>query len=261
MQHRGDDQSEEHQNNNAQWSFFSCIGDACKGLQMTFGALAGTLPLGKPETEMTNPPPMISHSHLTGIPAEKLPYVLRLNCLAIGDSGVGKSSIVQSWCEGAIPQNHHTTIGVEFASKIIRLADKGTKLKLHIWDTSGHESFRSLTRSYYTNAALVFVVFDVCNRASFEGLHNWLSRARELLPPEACAIIVGNKSDEALKRKVTSSEAQARAEALECPYFEVSAKTQRGVREVFAFGANHIWTEVQERRLDPDAAKGIKVLR
>lgn len=185
---------------------------------------------GKKETEKTNEKDKYM--------CIERPYAFRLNCVLIGESGVGKSSIAKRFSGGSFSNSETCTIGIEFHSRAVAL--KGGRVKLNIWDTSGHESFASLTRSYYRSAILVMLVFDLTNRKTFSNLDKWIERARKLAPDEVRIVLVGNKSDNAMARAVTSKEALDFARKNEISYIETSAKTGRGVKNAFHLGCTSI---------------------
>lgn len=89
------------------------------------------------------------------------------------------------------------TIGVEFASRIVKLGTgpRRTRIKLQLWDTAGTERFRSVSRSYYRGAAGAILVYDVSSRASFNALPTFLMDARALASPDLTVLLAGNKSD------------------------------------------------------------------
>jgi len=192
----------------------------------------------------------------------KRPYAYyRLNCLLVGESGVGKTSIVSRYKDNRFFTTHCSTVGVEFATQVVRSCNaEDTTTKLHIWDTSGHESFRSLTSSYYTNAAIILIVFDLANRDTYESLRSWISKTKELAPAGALIFLIGNKIDDVLSRQVFSQEAASFAKDNNVPYFETSAKTGEGVEKMFTSSANEIRRLITENIVDVKRARGIKVL-
>jgi GTPase SAR1 family protein len=89
------------------------------------------------------------------------------------------------------------TIGVEFASKIVRVGTgaRRKRVKLQLWDTAGTERFRSVSRSYYRGAAGAILIYDVSSRAAFNGLSTFLNDAKALASPHLITILAGNKAD------------------------------------------------------------------
>lgn len=83
----------------------------------------------------------------------------------VGDSGVGKSNIISKFTKNQFNLESKTTIGVEFASKIIVVDDKSVKVQ--IWDTAGQERYRSMASAYYRGAVGALMVYDITRASSF----------------------------------------------------------------------------------------------
>lgn len=132
-------------------------------------------------------------------------FDLLFKFIIIGDAAVGKSCLLHRFVDEEFKSDTTHTIGVEFGSKIIELAE--TTVKLQVWDTAGQERFRSVTRSYYRGAAGAILVFDVKNRDSYNHVSAWLSDARSLASPNISIVLVGNKVDMADQREVSFMEA------------------------------------------------------
>ncbi|KAH8055209.1 GTPase [Aureococcus anophagefferens] len=98
--------------------------------------------------------------------------------IIIGDTEVGKSSIMLMFTEQHFQQAHDMTIGVEFDSRSVQLSD-GNQANLEIWDTAGQESYLSITRSYYRGTDCCLLVYDVTRRESFDHLPRWLNEAKQ----------------------------------------------------------------------------------
>merc|ERR1712227_374715 len=142
--------------------------------------------------------------------------------LIIGDSGVGKSSILLRFADNMFSGSYITTIGVDF--KIRTISVDGEKVKLQIWDTAGQERFRTITSTYYRGTHGVIVVYDVTNAESFVNVKRWLHEI-----DQNCEIVnkvlVGNKNDCAAENKVVETEDARRfAEQMGITVFETSAK-------------------------------------
>ena len=114
--------------------------------------------------------------------------------IIIGDSGVGKSCLLLQFLENSFKPNHEATIGVEFGTKVITV-NGNMNVKLQVWDTAGQDAFKSITRSYYRNAAGALVVYDITSRASFINVQKWLEEAKANGNREMVLALVGNKSD------------------------------------------------------------------
>ena len=124
-----------------------------------------------------------------------------------------------------------TTVGVEFASKIVNIENKN--IMLQIWDTAGSEQYRSVTTGYYKGALGAFLVFDISNRDSFYGLNKWLTDLRNTIGDDSPILLVGNKSDLEEFREVTIEQAVDFAEKNYLAYIETSALEDSNIEEAF----------------------------
>ncbi|KAI0870301.1 P-loop containing nucleoside triphosphate hydrolase protein [Hypoxylon argillaceum] len=117
--------------------------------------------------------------------------------ILLGPSGTGKSCLLHRFVKSEWRVLSSQTIGVEFASKIIKVGTgaRRKRIKLQLWDTAGTERFRSVSRSYYRGAAGAILVYDVTSHNSFQGLQPFLNDARALASPNLTLLLVGNKLD------------------------------------------------------------------
>ncbi|OIT21794.1 PREDICTED: ras-related protein RABC2a-like [Nicotiana attenuata] len=159
-------------------------------------------------------------------------YDLSFKILLIGDSGVGKSSLLVSFISNAV-DDLAPTIGVDF--KIKTLTVGGKRLKLTIWDTAGQERFRTLTSSYYRGAQGIILVYDVTRRETFTNLSDVWAKEVELYSnnQDCVKMLVGNKVDKESERAVTREEGIALAKELGSLFLECSAKTRENVQHCF----------------------------
>ncbi|KAK1267569.1 Ras-related protein RABC2a [Acorus gramineus] len=185
-------------------------------------------------------------------------YDYSFKVLLIGDSGVGKSSLLVSFIS-TLTDDIAPTIGVDF--KIKHLTVGGKKLKLTIWDTAGQERFRTLTSSYYRGAQGIILVYDVTRKETFTNLSDVWARELELYStnPDCIKILVGNKIDKVFhgyvlktfwgvsiqqnaniqnlsqedERVVSREDGIALAQEYGCTFLESSAKTRENVDKCF----------------------------
>nr|XP_045006611.1 ras-related protein Rab-18 isoform X2 [Jaculus jaculus] len=123
-----------------------------------------------------------------------------LKILIIGESGVGKSSLLLRFTDDTFDPELAATIGVDFKVKTISV--DGNKAKLAIWDTAGQERFRTLTPSYYRGAQGVILVYDVTRRDTFVKLDNWLNELETYCTRnDIVNMLVGNKIDKRQAQK------------------------------------------------------------
>ena len=147
----------------------------------------------------------------------------------IGDSGVGKSSLLLRFADDQFPESYISTIGVDFRFRTIAIDSK--VVKLQIWDTAGQERFRTITSAYYRGADGIIIVYDVTNPESFDHVEEWLSEINEFATQNTSKLLVGNKAD--LEAQVDHDTALRFANKLGIPFLETSAKTATNVEAAF----------------------------
>jgi Ras-related protein Rab-1A len=154
-------------------------------------------------------------------------YILKI--LIIGSSGVGKSSILNSYVENDFKENTIQTIGVDF--KLIIRDYLNKKIKLQIWDTAGHERFRTITNSYYRGTDAVILVFDLSRENTFKEIVYWISEIKSNASDDILIYLVGNKND--LPKKVKKDTIKNFVLRLQIPYIETSAKNSFNLEILF----------------------------
>lgn len=172
-------------------------------------------------------------------------FVYQFRLILLGDSTVGKSSILRQFKEGIHFPDISLTVGVDFHAKLIEV--RGRPVKLQLWDTAGQDRFRAIVRAYYRNAVGGLLVFDITNRESYANLSAWLEDAqRNAEPHKPVFVLVGNKTDQTRHREVTKEEALFFATQHDMDYYETSAKNGSNVEEVFHKLADRIYTLVED---------------
>ncbi|XP_005105033.1 ras-related protein Rab-15 [Aplysia californica] len=142
--------------------------------------------------------------------------------LLVGDAGVGKTCMICQYANREFHHSHITTLGVDFKMKVINL--DGKRVKLQIWDTAGQERFESITKQFYTRAQGCILVYDICDRKSFDSIAKWIVYIKEYARQRKSVILVGNKSDLEAKRVVSREMGQSLADFYKIPFYESSAK-------------------------------------
>ena len=151
--------------------------------------------------------------------------------LLIGDSGVGKTSVIMRYTKNLFNEDYLNSIGVDFKSKDLYIEEK--KIKLQIWDTAGQERFRTITSSYYRGAHAIAVVFDLTKRQSYDHVKRWMEDINKYAKENVLKFLVGNKSDLKDEIQVSYEEARALASQMKTTYFSVSAKKNENINEFF----------------------------
>uniref|UniRef100_T1JFW5 Ras-related protein Rab-43 n=1 Tax=Strigamia maritima TaxID=126957 RepID=T1JFW5_STRMM len=167
-------------------------------------------------------------------------YDFLFKIVVIGDSGVGKTSVVQRFKSGTFIERHGNTIGVDFAMK--EMIVDGKKIKLQIWDTAGQERFRTITQSYYRSAHGVILVYDITKRSSFLNVQRWLEEVRRYTASNVLILMIGNKCDLETLREVENVEAQAMTERVPeiITTLETSAREDTNVSTAFTCMAKNL---------------------
>ena len=153
--------------------------------------------------------------------------VTRHKIIFVGDACTGKTSIINRIIDNPFNDIYQASIGIDFMSKNIRF--RGQNIKIQIWDSAGHEKYRSLIPSYVRNSSIVFVVYDVSNRSSFENIPNWISFVKNI--EKTIMILCANKID--LEREVETKDGEELAKNEGLIYFECSAKTNENIKNMF----------------------------
>ncbi|GLU18325.1 hypothetical protein SLE2022_346310 [Rubroshorea leprosula] len=161
---------------------------------------------------------------------EECDYLFK--AVLIGDSAVGKSNLLSRFSKDEFRLDSKPTIGVEFAYRNVRIADK--IIKVQIWDTAGQERFRAITSSYYRGALGALLVYDITRRATFDNVKKWLLELREFGSLDMVVVLVGNKCDLGQQsREVEEEEGKKLAETEGLCFIETSALENLNVEAAF----------------------------
>jgi len=163
-----------------------------------------------------------------------------LKVLVVGDSGVGKTSLMLRFVDETFTSTFITTIGIDFKLRMVDIPDPqnsklNKKIRLQIWDTAGQERFRSITKAYLKGADAVMLVYDVTDEESFQHVRHWISVIhQEVLRDDSLGLIlVANKTDLPRERVVETKRGQDLAKEYKIPFEEVSARSEAGVEDAF----------------------------
>jgi len=154
-----------------------------------------------------------------------------LKIVLIGDSSVGKTSLIHRFVEDTYVADQPNTIGVDFFAKKLQI--EGKTHSIQIWDTAGQERFKSMIRTYFRSASAALLVFDLTKKASFDHVNAWLTTVQEDMDPKAPIVIVGSKSDLVDQRAIPEKNVRSFANKLGLEYFEVSSLNSEGVQNLF----------------------------
>ena len=171
------------------------------------------------------------------------PYDFMVKLLILGDSSVGKSSLMNRFCSEIFSSSHIATIGVDFKYKTIECESK--RIKLQIWDTAGQEKYRSIVKTYYKGAMGIILTYAINDRKSFQNVESWMKQISTNAAQGIIVLLVGNKSDLS-ERVVEKAEGKRVAESYNISFFETSAKDGENVQEIFHELARQIKNKILE---------------
>ncbi|KNB43844.1 GTP-binding protein [Blastocystis sp. subtype 4] len=186
-------------------------------------------------------------------------YDYLFKIVLIGDSGVGKSSLLLRFADGAFTDSFISTIGVDFRFRTVEVLDK--TVKLQIWDTAGQERFRTITSAYYRGADGIFIVYDVTDKVSmsylyqiqtsFDNTAEWLKEVRKYTTGDIRICLIGNKNDLQASKEITTQAGQKLASEIGATFIETSAKEASNVEQAF----QNMASELVKRELNKKTGK------
>ena len=151
--------------------------------------------------------------------------------LTLGESEVGKTSILRRFIENKFLKNHLATIGIDYRTKIIKVY--GRDIRLKIWDTAGQERYHNITNHIFKGADGIVLIFDVTQESSFIKINDWIEQIKSnISQEEICLILLGNKCD-IEERMVSKEKGKEMADSLNVDYYETSALNGTGINEAF----------------------------
>lgn len=157
-------------------------------------------------------------------------YSALFKMIIVGDSGVGKSSLMLRKCDNIFLDTAISTIGVDFRYVTITVND--VSVKLQIWDTAGQERFKTITQAYYRSSDGMLVVYDVSNKTTFLNVARWIDEAKKRADRPMIIVLIGNKCDSD-KRQVPYEEGKKYADSHNMLFIETSAKSGINVDDAF----------------------------
>lgn len=167
--------------------------------------------------------------------------VFQCKLVLLGDSAVGKSSLVLRFVKKQFFDYQESTIGAAFLTQTVSL-DDGDAIKFEIWDTAGQERYNSLAPMYYRGAAAAVIVYDITNAYSFDRAKAWVNelQTHDQGMKRIVIALAGNKLDLQENRQVPTHVARTFAEENGLVFFETSAKSNLNVTDIFASIANQL---------------------
>ena len=165
------------------------------------------------------------------ISSENIVENFKFKLIIVGDSGVGKTNLINRFAANQFNINSKSTIGVEFVYKTLKI--NNDIIKVEIWDTAGQERYKAITSAYYKGAKGAIIVYDITSEESFNNIEMWIQEVKAKALNNLQIMIIGNKSDLSKYRKVSLDKGVEKAKILDVHFFEASALDQTNVNEAF----------------------------
>ena len=172
----------------------------------------------------------------------------------IGESSVGKTSIINRYAKGNFSQELESTLGANYSQK--KLVRHGKKIRLDLWDTAGQEKYRAIGRHFYKESYIVCLVYDISNRDSFEKLKSvWYPDLQQFGEKLRIVAVVGNKIDKYLEEEVKDEDAKAFAEEIKAINKRTSAMEGTNIEDLFNSLVDKYLTEISGMIIEGDKIK------
>ena len=168
--------------------------------------------------------------------------VLQVKVVLLGESGVGKSSVMLRFVTNNFKNDSASTVGASYMGKIIQFTDRS--IKFNIWDTAGQERYHSLAKMYLHDANAAILLYDITSKSSFESLKRWYSELKDVAPKNIVLAVCGNKEDLVTNEEISPDEAKEYAHSIGAFFRKTSAKTNHGIENTFKEIAHNIFNDI-----------------
>ena len=183
-----------------------------------------------------------------------------LKCVLLGESAVGKSSLINRFINGTFNEDSLPTIVGCYSAKEEIYEKEGTKIRYEIWDTAGQEKYRAINKIFYQDAYVNILVYDITKKPTFDALKDyWYQEVKENAPQDALIIIVGNKRDLYEIEAVEEDVVKQFCESVNALYKQTSAQTGEGVKELFEMiGKQILSSSLEDFKNNKGNSKSVK---
>ena len=176
----------------------------------------------------------------------------------IGESSVGKTSIINRYTKESFSQELDSTLGANYSQK--KITRHGKKIRLDLWDTAGQEKYRAIGRHFYKESYIVCLVYDITNKDSFEKIKSiWYPDLKEYGEKLKIVALVGNKLDKYLEEEVNEEDAKKFAGEIKAIYKRTSAMEGTNIEDLFNTLADKYLAEISGLIIEDDKIKIKKV--
>ena len=176
----------------------------------------------------------------------------------IGESSVGKTSIINRYTKESFSQELDSTLGANYSQK--KITRHGKKIRLDLWDTAGQEKYRAIGRHFYKESYIVCLVYDITNKDSFEKIKSvWYPDLKEYGEKLKIVALVGNKLDKYLEEEVNEEDAKKFAVEIKAIYKRTSDMEGTNIEDLFNTLADKYLAEISGLIIEDDKIKIKKV--
>ena len=172
-------------------------------------------------------------------------YDIKLKIMVLGESMVGKTSLITRYTNDKFGGRYLCTVGIDFQKK--KIEKNGKKVLLQIWDTAGQERFRNVTKNYFHSSQGFILAYDINNKESFDKVQFWIEEIKANAEEKIKCILIGTKCD-LDKREVSEEDGQNLGEKYGYKFLETSAKENININEAFETLVSEIMNNFKENR-------------
>ena len=179
-----------------------------------------------------------------------------IKVVLVGDSGVGKTSIISQFTSNRFDPLCPASLNSQFTSKILEFKEYNQSLKFDIWDTVGQEQYRSLAKIFYKDASVIILVYDITSSSSFNSIKDyWYSETKNNANKDHILVLAANKNDLYKDEKVSNQEGKAFADEINALFMRTSALSNIGINILF----ENIGKKIIDPELEIDFSDNLKL--
>ena len=159
---------------------------------------------------------------------------INIKVVLVGDTGVGKTSILDRYINDKYDPNQKTTLVSSYTFKKLDIKKYNKSVSLDIWDTAGQEIYRALSKNFYLNASVGILVYDITRKSSFESIKEyWYDQLKTFGEENMIFEIVGNKMDLYQKEEISEEMARSYAKSIRAGFHLISCMENVGIKDLF----------------------------
>ena len=183
---------------------------------------------------------------------------LSIKCVLLGESGTGKSSLIERFITNTFKKDILSTLIGSFSSKLVYYEKENISIRFDIWDTAGQEKYRSINKIFYQDAQVTFLVYDITQKETYDAIKGyWYQEVKDNSPEDAIIFVLGNKSDLYEREAINEEDARKYAEDINALYKLVSAQNGEGIEDIFKMIGGKLLTPEFLNRIKEDSNNNI----